>query len=475
MSQAMESHVIRCDPAHRHAAHDNVAPGGLMCDAPAIAAGAVVVDARQVAKKFCRDLRRSLWYGARDMFSEFGLLRRRGNGLRSGEFWAVQDISLQLRQGEALAIIGRNGAGKTTLLRTVAGLIRPDAGEVRTRGRVAPLLALGAGFNPLLTGRENIFINMAILGLTTRQIRQRFDSVVEFAEIATALDSPVRTYSSGMTARLGFACAVHVVPDVFIVDEALAVGDASFRAKCFRKIADLRRQGVSLLIVSHSVQVLMAVADRALYLEQGKVIASGPTADVLTRYAEDCDNATLRERQGTISGAYAKPPRLPTESPGLDILNVRLESDGRGPGAHWRTGRPAVLRVHVRCHRRISNANLSVAVKRCLGDNEYLFSLNSRDDRREIHLAPGDHEIELRLPSCGLRRGAYGMKLRIDEPQFYLLDMVDWDRLLFRVEADPLMQDCVYYQPREWRTSPIGRDHETSDQEPAQSPRIVYQ
>ncbi len=301
--------------------HSDAACGGLACDAPP--AGAILVDVRSVAKKFCRHLRRSLWYGAVDMLAELGRRRRNADGLRAGEFWAVRDVSLQLRRGEALAIVGRNGAGKTTLLRTITGLIRPDAGEVRSRGRVAPLLSLGAGFNPLLSGRENIFINMAILGLTTRQIHQRFDAVVDFAEVGPALDSPVRTYSSGMTARLGFACAVHVAPDVFIIDEALAVGDANFRGKCYRKIAELRRQGVALLVVSHSVQVLMAVADRAVYLEQGTVVAAGPTHEVLTRYAEDCDNVALGERRGAVSGRYQKPPRPAAESPGLDIMEVR--------------------------------------------------------------------------------------------------------------------------------------------------------
>ncbi len=241
----------------------------------------VVVDVRGVSKKFCRDLKRSLWYGACDICSE--LTGRRGDrsSLRKGEFWAAREISFQLARGEAIALVGRNGAGKTTLLRIIAGLVRPDAGMVRTRGRLAPLLALGAGFNPVLSGRENIYVNLSMLGLSARQIRERFDEVVDFAEIGSAIDAPVRTYSSGMTARLGFACAVHVAPEVFIIDEALAVGDATFRGKCFRKLAELRRQGVSLLVVSHNVQVLLSVCDRAVYLRQGEIVTVGLTADVL--------------------------------------------------------------------------------------------------------------------------------------------------------------------------------------------------
>ncbi len=415
----------------------------------------VAVDVRGVAKKFCRHLRRSLRYGAVDMLSE--LTGRKGDRgrLREGEFWAAKDVSFQLRQGEAVALIGRNGAGKTTLLRIVAGLIRPDAGEVRTRGRIAPLLSLGAGFNPLLSGRENIFVNMSILGLTTREIKQRFDAVVDFAEIGSALDSPVRTYSSGMTARLGFACAVHVAPDVFIIDEALAVGDVNFRCKCHRKIAELRRQGASLLVVSHSVQILMAICDQAIYLRQGIVVAAGPTPAVLTQYADDCEQEENGGTSGlSAAGSYSKPPRSAAESPGLDILEVRATSNPEAAHAPWRTAHPAWVSIRCRCHRPIRGANLSVVIKKYRGDNELALALSSKEDGRLIDLPPGDHEIGLRLPTCGLSPGTYAIKVRIDEPQFYLLDMIDWERLCFRVEADLVMQNCAYYQPREWITSP---------------------
>jgi hypothetical protein len=206
--------------------------------------------------------------------------------------------------------------------------------------------------------------------------------------------------------------------------------------------------------------MLLAVADRALYLQQGRLIAHGPTHEVLSRYGEDCDAAALGDERDMLTGRCSKPARPAGESAGLDILEVCLDgSDGRSldwrhEAETWRAGRPASIRLRVRCHRPIHDGNLTVAVRKLQGDNECLFTLSSREDRQPIHLPPGDHEIAVRLPACGLPGGASGMKLRLDEPGLFLLDMIDWDRLYFRVEADATMQNCSYYQPREWITSP---------------------
>ncbi len=178
----------------------------------------VVLSVEGVSKKFCRDLKRSLFYGVQDIAGELTGVRQKSDRLRNKEFWALDNVSFELRKGEALGLVGKNGSGKSTLLRIIAGLIKPDLGTVKVTGRVAPLIALGAGFNPILTGRENIYANMSILGLSTKEIDEKFDDVVEFAEIGEAIDAPVQTYSSGMAARLGFASAIHTEPDILLIE-----------------------------------------------------------------------------------------------------------------------------------------------------------------------------------------------------------------------------------------------------------------
>lgn len=202
----------------------------------------VLVKVDNVSKRFCHSLKRSLWYGLQDLGSEIGGHRHGGGSglpqssanvqLRPDEFWAVKDVSFELRRGECLGLIGRNGAGKTTLLKMLNGLIKPDTGRIVMKGNVNALIALGAGFNPILSGRENIYTNASILGLNSAQTGQKLEEIVEFSEIEEFVDSPVQTYSSGMQVRLGFAIATALNPDILILDEVLAVGDQRFRSKC---------------------------------------------------------------------------------------------------------------------------------------------------------------------------------------------------------------------------------------------------
>ena len=201
--------------------------------------GDVQVRVEFVSKKFCLDLKRSLCYGF--LYDVSDLLGRHGSeqNLRRGEFWAVNDVSFELRRGECLGLIGRNGAGKTTLLKMLAGLIKPDRGRIEMRGRVGALIALGAGFNPILTGRENIYVSGAVLGLRKKEIDAKYNDIVDFAEIGASIDAPVHNYSSGMQVRLGFAVATAIQPDILLLDEVLSVGDAQFRAKCFQRIGKI--------------------------------------------------------------------------------------------------------------------------------------------------------------------------------------------------------------------------------------------
>jgi len=204
---------------------------------------------------------------------------------RQEPFYALRDVSFRVEKGESLAVVGANGAGKSTLLSLVAGLARPNAGRVEVNGKVAALLELGTGFHMDLTGSENVFLNASILGLSRKRAHQCFDSIVDFSGIGEFIHQPIRTYSSGMVMRLAFSVAIHVEPDVLIIDEVLSVGDAAFQEKCFDRICELKREGKTLLFVSHVPEMVKHLCDHALWLEHGRVKAAGPPAEVLESYS----------------------------------------------------------------------------------------------------------------------------------------------------------------------------------------------
>lgn len=246
-----------------------------------------LIKVENVSKKFCRGLKKSLWYGMQDIGKELLGSRHGGKGeLRPDEFWAVKDVSFEVKRGECWGLIGGNGAGKTTLLRMLNGLLKPDGGRIEMRGRVGALIALGAGFNPILTGRENIYVNAAVLGFGAKEISSRFDEIVEFAEIGEFIDSPVQNYSSGMQVRLGFAVASALKPDVLILDEVLAVGDINFQSKCFKKIGEIVENS-AVILVSHYPHHIKRMCDRALLLDRGLMIEEGKPENILITYQHD--------------------------------------------------------------------------------------------------------------------------------------------------------------------------------------------
>jgi lipopolysaccharide transport system ATP-binding protein len=236
-------------------------------------AGEVLVKVEGLSKKFCKDLKTSLWYGVKDLVS--GITGNHNDGgLRDKEFWALQDINFELRRGECLGLIGHNGAGKSTLLKILNGLINPDEGSVTMRGRVGALIELGAGFNPILTGRENIYNNGAVLGFTRKEIDAKVELIIDFSEIREFIDMPVQNYSSGMKVRLGFAVAAQMEPDVLIIDEVLAVGDVGFRFKCLNAIGRLMKT-TAVIFVSHSMPQVYRICSSVMLLDKGQNIFSG--------------------------------------------------------------------------------------------------------------------------------------------------------------------------------------------------------
>ena len=313
-------------------------------------AEASVVEVEQVSKKFCRRLRYSLWYGLTDLAAE--LAARNGKDelqLRQAEFLAVDNVSFELRPGECIGLIGHNGAGKSTLLKMLNGLIRPDRGRITMRGRVGALIELGAGFSPVLTGRENIYINGTVLGFSKREIDAKFDEIVDFAELHDAIDAPVQSYSSGMYVRLGFAVAAQLNPDIFLIDEILAVGDVAFRMKCFKRLLDSKNAGKTIVVVSHNMIDINRVCDRVVVMDSGQKIFDGNVSVGIATYED------LLLKQGGRGEQ-----RVPDASAWID--NIKLLDSLGSPKDNFNTGDDLIAEVKLSAVRKVTNARLIVHV-----------------------------------------------------------------------------------------------------------------
>lgn len=265
----------------------------------------VLIKVENLGKVFCRDLKKSLWYALKDTGTDILLTKKRGTKnedlgasrvLRDGEFRANEGISFELRRGECLGLIGHNGAGKTTLLKMLNGLIKPDEGKITIYGRVGALIALGAGFNPILTGRENVYISASIYGLTKAEVDQKYDEIIEFAELEDFMDTPLQSYSSGMQVRLGFAIASAIKPDVLLLDEVLAVGDRTFQTKCLIKISEMLSTS-AVIFVSHQLPNIERLTDKCLWLKNGTIEQYGCSKEVLADYISESNYTLLKNKR----------------------------------------------------------------------------------------------------------------------------------------------------------------------------------
>ena len=257
---------------------------------------------KDLSKKFCRKLRLSLMYGVVDLLAELAAAKGKKKNLRRKEFWAVENVSVKLKRGETIGLIGPNGAGKTTLLRMLNGLIKPDRGRIDIYGRMQALIALGAGFNPSLTGRENIFVHAAVLGIPKDGVGKRFDDIVEFSGMEEFIDTPVQNYSSGMAVRLGFAVAAHMDPDILLVDEVLAVGDEGFQSKCLNKIGELKRKGTGIILVSHNMHTISTYATSVILMHKGKHFFFQNVSEGIGEYRKIFTSENVTELQKISSG-----------------------------------------------------------------------------------------------------------------------------------------------------------------------------
>jgi lipopolysaccharide transport system ATP-binding protein len=306
------------------------------------------------------------------------------------EFWALNDISFEVKQGEILGIIGGNGAGKSTLLKILSRVTEPNRGEVRIRGRVASLLEVGTGFHPELSGRENIFLNGAILGMTRGEVRKKFDEIVAFAGVDKFIDTPIKRYSSGMYVRLGFAVAAHLEPDILVVDEVLAVGDAEFQKKCLGRMDEVsRREGRTVLFVSHNMGAVGTLCERTIYLESGRVRAIGMTREIVPMYLSDAFEAQPQSLDRS---------RLPGFGQRVRFSNIKLLAS---EGTNLRFGDPLRFALSVRADARVTDASIGSSIYDqsgvCIGSlcTDETFSIDPRQELtlrlviRNLNLAPG--------------------------------------------------------------------------------------
>lgn len=244
----------------------------------------LTIEVKNISKKFCKNLKYTLYYGLADISKSILGMEVDSGRLREQEFWALHNISFNIKKGETIALVGANGSGKSTLLKMLSGIFMPDEGEIKIMGKVGALIDVGAGFHPMLTGRENIYINGSILGMSTKEIDRKFNDIVQFAEIGSFLDTPVKNYSSGMYVRLGFSIAIHCIPDILLVDEVLSIGDTSFQRKSLEKMQQIVKSKRTVIFVSHNMKAVLSFTKKAIYLKQGQIVAIGSTEDIVKQY-----------------------------------------------------------------------------------------------------------------------------------------------------------------------------------------------
>ena len=321
-------------------------------------------------------------------------IMRRGRA-RYEEFWALKDVSFEVPAGSTFALIGHNGSGKSTMLKTLARILRPDKGTVEVKGKMSALLELGAGFHPELSGRENVYLNGAILGLSKRELDRRFDDIVGFAGLERFIDSPVKNYSSGMYVRLGFSVAINVDPDVLLIDEVLAVGDEEFQRKCLERVADLRASGRTIVVVTHSMQTVRSLCDRAVWLENGVVREEGEAGEVADAY--------LGQVQVDIQQAEAADPSSRWSQ--LRITQVELlDSRGR-PTTRVATGDAVTFRMHYEAAEPVRNPVFSFAIT--TPDGMLVTGPNTKEAEVFVDKVEGGGTVDLHVPRLLLLLGNY--------------------------------------------------------------------
>jgi len=375
-----------------------------------------------------------------------------GSGARHTDFWALRDIAFTVDKGETLSLVGPNGCGKSTLLQIIAGILQPTAGRVVTRGRIAALLELGAGFNPEFSGRENVYLNGEIMGLSRQEIAKALPSIEAFAEIGEFIERPVKEYSSGMYVRLAFSTAIHVDPEILIVDEALAVGDAVFANRCVRKFHELRDRKITVLFVSHDLGLVKQLSDRAILLLNGRMEAQGKPKDVINRYIglvlerQERQNKKEERASSKVGGSFRHGDGT-SEILGIKILNARGEVLSLVS-----SGEPVTVRVRCRFHQPKSDPMVGILIRTRIGMDVY--GTNTRIEQVSLgDFEPGDElEVDFRI-ECWLTPQTYTLTVATQNADGTSHDWLD-DAIAFDVVDARAGAGVANLRTRvEWRVS----------------------
>jgi lipopolysaccharide transport system ATP-binding protein len=364
--------------------------------------GQALVEIQNVSKRFV--LHQEQHRSFQELFINF--FRSRSHRSLQRLFWPLNNVSFEVRQGESLGVIGPNGSGKSTLLKLIAGVLEPTEGDIVVRGRVSALLELGAGFHGDLTGRENIFLNGTMYGLTRREIESRIDDIIKFSELGEFIDMPIKHYSSGMYVRLGFAVAIHTNPDMLLVDEVLSVGDASFQAKCMSAIQDFRRNGGTMLFVSHDLGAVQSICDRAIWYEYGKIQNVGHPTDVVMAYLNhvaEKEEAAHQEQATKERLVIRDDQRWGTRQ--VEITGVDLCDRSGQPRSIFISGAPMEIRIHYKTSTRIENPIFGMAIHHQNGT--HLTGPNTHFGGLDIPSIEGEGEVVYHVPFLPLLAGEY--------------------------------------------------------------------
>jgi ABC-type polysaccharide/polyol phosphate transport system ATPase subunit len=329
----------------------------------------------------------------------------RGGRASFDEYWALKDVSFEIEQGSTFALIGENGSGKSTLLKCIARILEPEKGSIRTHGSVAALLELGSGFHPELSGRENVFLNGSILGMSKKDLERKFDEIVDFAGIEPFIDQPVKNYSSGMYMRLGFSVAINVDPDILLVDEVLAVGDAAFQDKCMEKFVEFRRAGKTVVIVSHAMGSMRTLCDQAAWLDHGNLVEIGRADHIVDRYVDKGHETEL----GPASGGVQTGTRIGSGEARVTTVDL-LDDRGRS-SAVFRTGDEVTIRINYECRERVERPAFALAMDTV--DGMRIWAHHTRDGGLELPYIEGTGHVDLVVPSLALQPYTIDLSARI--------------------------------------------------------------